>query len=134
MIEKDFMYKCLEKLRKHGFTTCVLFKPRFCQQLVDAIAMKDGLAYPIEFKGFRTPYPVEQKRKQVAIFNHSNTSFFMMKERHRKKKVCVEISSPNGANLPAIVTLSMPFDAKNIKNIATAQSRDIIMLGLLVKE
>jgi hypothetical protein len=130
MIEKDFMYKCLDRLRKHGFTTCVLFKPRFCRQLVDTIVMKDGLAYPIEFKGFRTPYPIEQKRKQIAIFNHSNTSFFVMKERHRKKKVFVEITSPNEGSWRELKELSKPFDAKNV---ALEKSEDKIMLGLLEK-
>lgn len=123
--EKDFMYKCLEKLRRHGFTTCVLFKPRYCQQLVDAIVMKEGLAYPIEFKGFHSFYPINQKRKQMAIFNHSNTPFFVMKERHRKKKVFVEITSPTGSILERIIALSIPFDAKNV----AIEKNKIRMLG-----
>jgi hypothetical protein len=126
MTEKDFMYKCLEKLRQQGFTTCVLFKPRYCQQLVDAIAMKDGLAFPIEFKGYRTMYPAGQKRKQIAIFNCSNTSFFAMKERHRKNKVLVEITSPNHSPLEKLVALSLPFNAKNI-----SKTSEFIMLGPL---
>lgn len=126
MTEKDFMYKCLEALRKHGFTACVLFKPKYRQQLVDVIAMKDGLAYPIEFKGYRTTYSSDQKRKQVAIFNGSNTSFFMFKERHRKKNVFVEITSPNEGSRLELVVLSKPFNA------AMEKSKDeIVMLGSL---
>lgn len=106
MSEQRFEYRVQKILEKKGFLVINVRMPFKGGQSYDLIAIKDGMAFPIEVKGLKiqrkkgkiykylAPYLDEQREKQMKLSSDSGTGFFLIRQSTIRGKMIMTAFDP----------------------------------------